>query len=105
MYFPGLKKSWILGKMTEITEKSWNFIFWSKYFELKTGNCNNSAINFIILATKYHIYKCKMEGCNIYFSCSQNYLKHMYNIEKLAVNIQGKSRHEADWRDFENLFI
>ena len=67
--------------------------------------CNNSAINFIILATKYYIYKCKMEGCNINFSCLQNYSKHMYNIEKLAVNIQDKSRHEAEWRDFKNLFI
>ena len=53
-----------------------------------------------MLATKYYIYKCKMEGCNI-----QNYLKHMYNIEKLALNIRDKSRHEAEWRDFKNLFI
>ena len=36
-----------------------------------------------------------MEGCNINFSCLQNYLKHMYNIEKLALNRQDKSRHEA----------
>ena len=67
--------------------------------------CNNSAINFIILATKHYIYKCKMEGCTINFSCLQNYIKHMYNIEKLAVDIQDKSRHEAEWRDFKNLFI
>ena len=46
-----------------------------------------------------------MEGCNINFSCLQNYLKHMYNIEKLALNIRDKSRHEAEWRDFKNLFI
>ena len=72
---------------------------------LSDNICNNSAINFIILATKYYIYKCKMEGCNINFSCLQNYLKHMYNIEKLALNIQDKSRHEAEWRDFKNLFI
>ena len=32
-------------------------------------------------------------------------LKHMYNIEKLALNIQDKSHHEAEWRDFKNLFI
>ena len=35
---------------------------------LSDNICNNSAINFIILATKYYIYKCKMEGC-INFSC------------------------------------
>ena len=29
-----------------------------------------------------------MEGCNTNFSCLQNYLKHMYNIGKLALNIQ-----------------
>ena len=46
-----------------------------------------------------------MEGCNINFSCLQNYLKHMYNIEKLALNIQDKSCHEAEWRDFKTLFI
>ena len=27
MYFPGLEKLWILGKMDEVMEKSWNFIF------------------------------------------------------------------------------
>ena len=72
---------------------------------LSDNICNNSAINFIILATKYYICKCKMEGCNINFSCLQNYLKHMYNIEKPALNIQDKSRHEAEWRDFKHLFI
>ena len=46
-----------------------------------------------------------MEGCNINVSCLQNYLKHMYNIEKLALNTQDKSRHEAKWRDFKNLSI
>ena len=66
---------------------------------LSDNICNNSAINLIILATKYYIYKCKMEGCNINFSCLQNYLKHMYNIEKLARNIQDKPRHEAECRD------
>ena len=49
---------------------------------LSDNICNNSAINFIILVTKYYIYKCKMEGCTINFSCLQNYLKHMYDIEK-----------------------
>ena len=44
-----------------------------------------------------------MEGCSVNFSCLQNYLKH--NIEKLALNTQDKSRHEAKWRDFKNLFI
>ena len=34
MHFPGLEKSWILGKISEVMEKSWNFIFWSKYFVL-----------------------------------------------------------------------
>ena len=72
---------------------------------LSDNICKNSAINFIILATKYYIYKCKMEGCNINFSCLQNYLKHTYNVEKLALNTQDKSRHEAEWRDFKNLFI
>ena len=51
---------------------------------LSDNICNNSAINFIILATKYSIYNCKMEGCNINFRFLQNYLKHMYKIEKLA---------------------
>ena len=27
MHFPGLEKSWILGKMVEVMEESWNFIF------------------------------------------------------------------------------
>ena len=27
IHFPGLEKSWILGKMAEVMEKSWNFIF------------------------------------------------------------------------------
>ena len=34
MHLPGLEKSWILGKMAEVMEKSWNFIFWSKDFVL-----------------------------------------------------------------------
>ena len=34
MDFPGLEKSWILGNITEVMEKSWNFIFLSKYFLL-----------------------------------------------------------------------
>ena len=34
MHFPGLEKSWILGKMVEVMEKSWNFCFWFKYFML-----------------------------------------------------------------------
>ena len=46
-----------------------------------------------------------MEGCTISFSCLQNYINHMYNIEKLAINKQDKSRHEAEWRDFKYLFI
>ena len=37
MHFPGLEKSWILEKVGDVMEKSWNFIFWSKYFvQLKT---------------------------------------------------------------------
>ena len=31
MYFPGLEKSLILGKVAEVMEKTCNFIFWSKY--------------------------------------------------------------------------
>ena len=31
---PGLEKSWILGKMVEVMEKSRNFIYWFKYFVL-----------------------------------------------------------------------
>ena len=34
MHLPGLEKSWILGKMAEVMEKLWNFIFWSNYFVL-----------------------------------------------------------------------
>ena len=26
MHFPGLEKSWILGKIAKVMEKSWNFI-------------------------------------------------------------------------------
>ena len=32
--FPGLEKSWILGKMAEFMEKSWDLIFWFKDFVL-----------------------------------------------------------------------
>ena len=32
MHFPRLEKSWILGKMTEFVEKSWNFIFLVQIF-------------------------------------------------------------------------
>ena len=48
MYFPGLEKSLILGKVAEVMEKTCNFIFWSKYsvlFEIwkvigqKYSNC------------------------------------------------------------------
>ena len=31
MHFPGLEKSWMLGKMAVVMEESCNFIFWSKY--------------------------------------------------------------------------
>ena len=34
MHFPGLEKSLILGKITEVMENSWNFSFWSKCFVL-----------------------------------------------------------------------
>ena len=34
MHFPGLEKSWILGKMAKVMEKSSNYIFWPKDFVL-----------------------------------------------------------------------
>ena len=34
MHFLDLEISWILGEMAEVMEKSWNLIFWSKYFVL-----------------------------------------------------------------------
>ena len=30
MQFAGLEKSWILEKIAEVMEESWNYIFWSK---------------------------------------------------------------------------
>ena len=33
MHFPGLEKLWILGKMAEVIEKSWNLIFLSNYWK------------------------------------------------------------------------
>ena len=34
MHFSGLEKSWNLGKMAKVMQKSWNFIFWPKYIAL-----------------------------------------------------------------------
>ena len=92
--------------ITESTGITFSLSYPTVILGLSNNICNNySTINFIILAAKYYIYKCKMEGCTISFSCLQNYLKHTYNIEKLAINKQDKSRHEAEWRDFKYLFI
>ena len=48
MHFPGLEKSWILGKLADVMETSWNFIFWSKYFMLfenwKHSFCHRAKI-------------------------------------------------------------
>ena len=40
MHFPGLEKSWLLGKMAEVMEKSCNFVFFSPNISscLKIGN-------------------------------------------------------------------
>ena len=32
IHFPGLEKSWILGKMAKVMEKSWNLIFFGTRF-------------------------------------------------------------------------
>ena len=34
MHFPGLEKSWNLGKMAKVMEKSRELIFWPKYIAL-----------------------------------------------------------------------
>ena len=34
MHFPDLEKPWISGKMAEVMEKSWNFIFLIKRFRV-----------------------------------------------------------------------
>ena len=65
----------------------------------------NTSINFVILVTKYYIYKSKMEGCPTAFNCLQKYLQYMYNIEKPTVNISKKSRFEAQWRNLKYLFM
>ena len=48
MHFPALAKSWILGTLAEVMEKSWNFSLLSKYLVLlenwKHSPCHRANI-------------------------------------------------------------
>ena len=52
MHFPGLKKSWILGKMAEVLEKSWNFFIWFKYYFVPFENWKHALCSRVKICPK-----------------------------------------------------
>ena len=74
MYFPGMEKSWILGKMAEVMEKSWNFIFWSKDFVLFENWKNSPSHRAKIYPQKAGFSACLSHGkFKLVFSISESW--------------------------------
>ena len=75
-------------------------------FGTKNNTKTDSAMDFIVLLAKFHIYKCRLQECVPLLDQFKNVLKFRYNTEKYSACVIGKlATFNKQWQPYVNLVL